>query len=93
MSNAHDHDLVHSFFNGVFSDKEVVESFTSMIFRIASDLNESPTAILKEIKGKDDIELSYTLAVYMNQIRSPSALLGVEVPPPVNFYAARNVLP
>jgi hypothetical protein len=47
--------------------------------------------LLEQVQGQNAIEVTATLAYYLNGLRSPSTLLGTNVPVTPNFYAARNV--
>jgi hypothetical protein len=47
---------------------------------------------LDEFKGQNGINLSASLAYYLNSIRSRATLLGVGAAVTPNFYQARNVL-
>ena len=48
--------------------------------------------LLESVKGIAGIELSATLAYYLNGLRSKSTLLGVSAVQRPNVYAARNIL-
>ena len=48
--------------------------------------------LLKEFQGQNGVELSASLAYYLNSIRSRATLLGVGSTVVPNFYQARNVL-
>jgi hypothetical protein len=41
----------------------------------------------------DKIQLTATLAYYLNGLRSPTTLLGINASVTPNFWTARNVLP
>ena len=63
-----------------------------MIFEIAQGYNQSPLELLDSIKGQSGVELSATLAYYLNGLRSKATLLGVTAIQQPNVYAARNIL-
>jgi hypothetical protein len=48
---------------------------------------------LDQIQDQDQLQLTATLAYYLNGIRSPSTLLGVNSVLTPNYFTARNVLP
>jgi hypothetical protein len=48
--------------------------------------------ILDAISDQDQLQLNSTLAYYLNGMRSPATLLGINSAVVPNYYAARNVL-
>ena len=49
--------------------------------------------LLAEIEDMEKIQLTATLAYYLNGLRSPTTLLGINAAVTPNFWTARNVLP
>jgi len=47
--------------------------------------------LLQQIQGQSQAELNLTLAYYLNNIRSPATLLGINATTTPNYYVARNV--
>ena len=47
--------------------------------------------LLEQIQGTNQADLNLTLAYYLNNIRSPATLLGINALTTPNYYAARNV--
>ena len=90
--DANEYDVVNSFFQSVTKSKKTAESFTTSIFRISSETNVPVLTILEQLDGQTEMELNVTLAYYLNGLRSPSTLLGVNQIYIPNYYAARNVL-
>lgn len=90
--DANDYDAVNSFFESIFLDKDAAQSLTATFFRIAKETNTSVVTLLEQLQGKNSIEITATLAYYLNGLRSPSTLLGVNVPVTPNYYTARNVV-
>jgi len=86
-----EYDAVYSFFASVFGTTEAAANFTVTLFRVAQQSQISVLTLLQQIEGLNGLELNLTLAYYLNNIRSPSTLLGVNVPTAPNYYAARNV--
>ena len=86
-------DIVNSYMRSVFTTVEAAENFSTTLFRIADQTRVPVLDILAEIQGMETIQLTATLAYYLNGIRSPNTLLGVNEPATPNFYTARNVLP
>ena len=62
------------------------------LFRVAQNTDISPLTLLKEFQGLNGVNLSASLAYYLNAIRSAATLLGVGVAMVPNVYQARNVL-
>jgi hypothetical protein len=91
--NSTEYDLVFSFFKSVFTTEQAAGNFTVSLFRIA---NETKTPVLTllatmESQGKNQIQLTQTLAYYLNNMRSSSTLLGYGATVTPNYYTARNV--
>ena len=88
---AAEYDVVFSFFKSIFTTAQAAANFTVSLFRIA-DLTGTPVlSLLQQIEDKNQIQITATLAYYLNNYRSPATLLGYSVPVTPNFYAARNV--
>jgi hypothetical protein len=89
---AAEYDVVFSYFSSVMTTRQAAGNFTVSLFRIAEDTGIPALTLLKEFQGANGIDLSASLAYYLNQIRSRATLLGVGVAVVPNFYQARNVL-
>jgi hypothetical protein len=86
-------DIVNSYMLSVFRTADAAENFSTTLFRIADETEVPVLDILAQIQGMDTIQLTATLAYYLNGLRSPATLLGVNEPVTPNAYVARNVLP
>jgi len=86
-------DIVNSYMLSVFKTAEAAENFSTTLFRIADQTEVPVLDILAQLQGLDTIQLTATLAYYLNGLRSPATLLGVNEPVTPNAYVARNVLP
>ena len=89
---ADEYDVVHTYFLSVMSTRQAAGNFTVSLFRVAQDTGINPLTLLKEFQGLNGMNLSASLAYYLNSIRSRATLLGVGTPVTPNFYQARNVL-
>ena len=89
---AAEYDIVHSYFLSIMTTRQAAGNFTVSLFRVAETTGISPLTLLDEFKGQNGINLSASLAYYLNSIRSRATLLGVGVAVTPNFYQARNVL-
>jgi len=89
---ASDYDVINSYFESVFDDAQVAKNFTTTVFRIADETSVPALVILDQLRDQDKIQLTATLAYYLNGLRSPSTLLGINETVTPNFYTARNVL-
>jgi hypothetical protein len=89
---ADEYDVVHTYFLSVMSTRQAAGNFTVSLFRVAQDTGINPLTLLKEFQGLNGINLSASLAYYLNSIRSRATLLGVGTAVTPNFYQARNVL-
>lgn len=87
-----EYDVVNSFFESVFSDKTAAKNFTITLFRIAQQTNVPVLTILSQLENQNQLELTATLAYFLNGLRSPSTLLGINATVTPNYYTARNVL-
>jgi pyruvate/2-oxoacid:ferredoxin oxidoreductase alpha subunit len=86
-----EYDVVFAFFKSIFTTAQAAGNFTVTLFRIADETNTSVLTLLQELEGQNQIQITATLAYYLNNLRSPATLLGYSVPVTPNFYAARNV--
>ena len=93
LVNPDDYDLVNSFFKSVSSDSSTVDSLTTSLFEISTRNNIAVQTLLEQMKGQNAVQINSTMAYYLNAIRSPATLVGVNSPITPNFYAARNVQP
>jgi len=89
---AEEYDVVYSFFRSVFTTAEAAGNFTVALFRVANQSRVPVLNLLQQMEGQNQIELTLTMAYYLNSIRSPATLLGVAQPTAINYYASRNVL-
>jgi hypothetical protein len=90
--NAEEYDAVFSYMRSVFTTDLAAGNFTVALFRIADTTRTPVLTILQNIQGQDAIQLTATLAYYLNNLRSGSTLLGVGATVTPNYYTARNVL-
>ena len=88
---AAEYDVVNSYFESVFADKEDAANLTNTFFRISQETGVSVQILLNQVAGQNSIQVTSTMAYYLNGLRSPSTLLGVSNPTTPNFYTARNV--
>jgi len=61
------------------------------LFRIAAQSKIPVLTLLQQIQGQSQPQLTLTLTYYLNGLRSPATLLGVNVPSIPNYYVARNI--
>lgn len=90
--DANEYDVVNSYFRSVFSDNQIAKNFTTSLFRVAEQTQQPVLTLLASIEGQDAITLTNTMAYFLNGIRSPTTLLGVNNPVVPNYWAARNVM-
>ncbi len=91
--SANEYDAVYSYLASVFKDSVAADNFTTSLFRIAAETNTSVMAVLDEIKAPDSIRVTLNIAYFLNGLRSPSTILGINTAVTPNVWAARNVLP
>jgi hypothetical protein len=88
---AMEYDIVLSFFRSVFTTTLAAENFTTALFRVAEESDTSALTLLQSMEGQNSVQLTISMAYYLNSLRSPATLLGVLQPTTPNFYTARNV--
>ena len=88
---AQEYDIVLSYFRSVFTTELAAENFTTALFRVAEESETPVLTLLQSMEGQNSVELTISMAYYLNSIRSPATLLGVLTPTTPNFYTARNV--
>lgn len=89
---AAEYDLVYSFFQSQMKTKSVAANFTASLFRVADDTGVPVLTLLDSLQGSTGLDLSVSMAYYLNNIRSNATLLGVNAATTPNFYAARAVI-
>jgi len=90
---ANEYDAVLSYLLSVFSDRTAAENFTTAIFRVAAETDQSALTVLQQIQAPDSIQVTLNIAYFLNGLRSPSTLLGINQAVTPNAWAARNILP
>jgi hypothetical protein len=88
---ASEYDVVYSFFLSIFENKSAAQNFTTSLFLVSQQSGTPVLTLLAEMQGQDDIRVTATLSYYLNGIRSPSTLLGINTAVTPNVWAARNV--
>lgn len=88
-----EYDAVYSFFRSQFNTAEAAGNFTVALFRVSENSRLPVMDLLSQMEGLGTVELTLTLAYYLNNLRSASTLLGLNQPVTPNFYVARNVKP
>jgi hypothetical protein len=90
---AQEYDAVYSYLSSVFQDQSAARSFTTALFRVAQQSATPVLTVLDQVRAPDSIRVTTNLAYFLNGIRSPSTLLGVNTAVTPNAWAARNVRP
>jgi len=88
-----EYDAVYSFFNSIYTDPIAAGNFTVSLFRVSQQSDIPVMTLLQQMQGKDQVQINLTLAYYLNNIRSPATLLGINATVVPNYYVARNVRP
>lgn len=86
-----EYDAVYSFFRSIYGTSIAAGNFTVSLFRVAQNSGIPVMDLLEQIQGTNQADLNLTLAYYLNNIRSPATLLGINASTTPNYYAARNV--
>lgn len=90
---ANEYDAVYSYISSVFDDAQAAQNFTTTIFRVASETNTPVLTVLAQIQDNDRVRVNLNIAYFLNGLRSPSTLLGINTVVTPNIWAARNILP
>tara|TARA_R110000822_G_scaffold133270_1_gene270565 strand:- start:40 stop:399 length:360 start_codon:yes stop_codon:yes gene_type:complete len=85
------YDTVLSFFSSIFADTLAAQNFTLNVFQISQDSSIPVETLLSELSNQNQVQISATLAYYLNNLRSNTTLLGIKTTATPNQYAARNV--
>jgi len=86
------YDTVLSFFTSIFADGDAAQNFTLSVFTISEDSGTPVETLLSELSKQNKIQITATLAYYLNNQRSNATLLGITNTPIPNQYTARNIL-
>ena len=87
---AAEYDIVLSFFKQQMGDARVAGNLS--LFQVAEQTNIPALTLLDSFQGTNIMTINLNMAYYLNNIRSRATLLGVNVQPVPNYYAARTVL-
>lgn len=88
-----EYDVVNSYLLSVMNNVSGAQNFTTSLFRVAAQTNTPVLTVLEQVKAPDAIRVNLNIAYFLNGLRSPSTLLGVNTAVTPNIWAARNVLP
>lgn len=88
---AQEYDAVYSYFLSVFGTADAAGNFAVTLFRTSEQSRIPVMDLLQQLEGLDNVELTLTMAYYLNNFRSASTLLGINQPVTPNFYVAHNV--
>ena len=86
------YDAVNSFFESIFGTGDAAKAFTDNLFTISRATKTSVLDLLYDMQGLDSMRITATMCYYLNGIRSPSTLLGINTVVQPNIWAARNVM-
>ena len=85
------YDTVLSFFSSIFDDEFAAKNFTLTVFQISEDTGSTVEDILSELGNQNQVQITATLAFYLNNNRSNTTLLGITNTATPNQYVARNL--
>jgi hypothetical protein len=86
------YDIVHSYFLGVCTTKNIANNFTAVLFRIAQDTGVPVLELLDQIKGTSKMHMNQIIAYYLNSFKSKTSLYGIAVIPKSNQPVSRNIV-
>lgn len=88
-----EYSVVNSFFRSIFENERSADNMTVTFFYISQATGIPVLELLNQVSNQNAIEVTATMAFYLNGLRSPATLLGVNSTVTPNYYTARNVLP
>ena len=89
---ASEYDVVLSFFKKSMENDLAAGNMTVSLFRVSDQTKIPVLTLLDSMKGNSGLDLTASMAYYLNTIRSNATLLGVNAQITPNFYAARTVI-
>jgi hypothetical protein len=90
--NPNEYDIVHSYFTSICDSVNIADNFTVILFRIAQQTQIPVLDLLKQLKGKQKMEINQILAYYLNSFKNKTTLYGTSVLPKPNQTVARNIV-
>jgi hypothetical protein len=87
-----EYDYVSAFFKKIMKDETSASTFTQSIYDVSNATKIPVIDLVQSMEGQDTMQINRSMAFYLNNIRSPSTLLGVQNTIRPNYYAGRNVL-
>lgn len=87
-----EYDAVYSYLRSVFASDAAAGNFTVALFRVSDQSKIPVMTLLSQLQGQDQVDLTVTLAYYLNGLRSNATLLGVSSPTLAYPFVARTVL-
>jgi hypothetical protein len=88
-----EYDIVHSYFASQFTSEIAAANFTVTFFRIVNQTGINAMTLLEQFQGKSGMDLTLTMAYYLNTNSSPTTMLGLNAHATPNWYVARNIVP
>lgn len=85
-------DLVFAFFMKKTQNEDTANAMSEAIVTSARSQDLNVLDLINDLGQYDGIELDQVLALYLNQTRRDTSLLGFSQPLTANKYAARNIL-
>lgn len=89
---AAEYDVVYSYFASVFTEKQAALDFTTTLFRVSQETGSSVLTLLDQIADNNTLKITANLCYYLNGLRSPTTLLGVNSQVLPNAVVARNII-
>lgn len=87
-----EYDVVHSYFVGVCSTRQIADNFTVYLFRIAQETQIPVLDLLQYVKGKTKMEVNTIIGYYLNSFKSKTSMYGFGTVPQPNQPVARNII-
>lgn len=89
---AAEYDIVYTFFKSTMDTARAAGNMAVSLFRVADETKIPVLTLLDTMKGQTGLDLTASMAYYLNNIRSNATLLGVNAQVTPNYYAARSVI-
>ena len=88
-------DQIRAYFTEFTDSKQIADNYTSLVFKIASELQLNVFEVAEQFKKASDgsLQMTTTIAYYLNQLSATkTVLLGISDPLQPNPRVIRNVI-
>lgn len=84
--------IVETFFLNNTGSPTTAQSYALNLFRIAQITDQNVLDLLKNFEGQDAMNMTLTMAYYLNTVSDKTVMFGVSALPTPVFAVARNIV-